>query len=123
VDSRRAVRVLETGSPPTFYFPPEDVATELLRSVPATSFCEWKGVAQYWRLAASGPSGGAVGWYYPAPKEAFAPIAGYFSFYPGRIRCLVDGEPVLPQAGGFYGGWITREIVGPFKGESGTAHW
>jgi uncharacterized protein (DUF427 family) len=122
-DSRRNFRVLETASPPTFYLPPEDVDAALLTPAPDRSFCEWKGTARYWRLASLGHSSEVIGWCYPAPHEAFAPIAGYFSFYPGRVRCLVDAEPVLPQPGGFYGGWITREIVGPFKGGPGTDHW
>jgi uncharacterized protein (DUF427 family) len=115
--------VLETGSPPTFYLPPEDVDLTLLVPVRATSYCEWKGRARYWALASSAGSGEAVAWSYPEPTPAFAPIAGWMSFYPGRVRCLVGGELVRPQAGGYYGGWVTDEIVGPWKGESGTSTW
>jgi uncharacterized protein (DUF427 family) len=81
----RAVRVLETASPPTFYLPTDDVDTSALICIAGSSFCEWKGVASYWALASSGPDGGAVGWSYRDPTPAFAGIAGWFSFYPGRI--------------------------------------
>ncbi|MEA3276147.1 MAG: DUF427 domain-containing protein [Pseudomonadota bacterium] len=122
-DSRRTCRVLETASPPTFYIPPADVAVELLRPASATSFCEWKGVAHYWALRIADASAEPIGWSYPEPTDAFASIAGYFSFYPARVQCYLDGERVRPQPGGFYGGWVTGEIVGPFKGEPGTDHW
>ena len=122
-DSRRTYRVLETASPPTFYIPPADVHVELLRPSAGASFCEWKGAARYWALRAEGSPGEAVAWSYPQPTAPFAPIAEYFSFYPARVECYVDGERVLPQGGGFYGGWVTREIVGPFKGEPGTGSW
>ena len=120
--TRRAKRLLETASPPAFYLPGEDVATDLLRPVPGSSMCEWKGAARYWGLA-DRPGDIPVGWSYPAPRAAFDELRGYFSFYPGRIECYVDGERVRPQPGGFYGGWLTGEIVGPVKGEPGTGHW
>ena len=116
----RSVRVLETSHPPAFYLPPESVNTGRLVHVPGTSHCEWKGGAEY--LAVAGTTE-PVGWRYPNPYVEFAEHAGWISFYPGRIRCTVDGELVRPQAGGFYGGWITDEVVGPFKGEPGTSGW
>ncbi len=119
----RAYRVLETASPPTFYLPPEDVRQDLLVPCSGSSVCEWKGVAKYWALKSGEGAGTAVGWSYPQPRDAFACIAGYFSFFPGRVECYVDGERVKPQPGHFYGGWITREVVGPFKGPPGTQHW
>ena len=118
--SSRCYRVLETASPPTWYIPPEDVKLAALVSVAGSSFCEWKGSASYWGLATSGEM---VGWSYPEPSESFAAIRGAFSFYPGRVECYVDGARVRPQPGGFYGGWVTDEIVGPMKGEPGTGHW
>ncbi len=120
--SSSTYRVLETASPPSFYIPPQDVDWELLSSATGSSVCEWKGVAQYWQLAAH-PQTGVVGWSYPAPKPAFEKIRNYVSFYPAALTCLVAGEKVRAQPGQFYGGWITSEIVGPFKGEPGTAHW
>lgn len=123
-DSTRAVKVLETASPPTFYLPTDDVRMDLLREAAGSSHCEWKGVARYVALANSGNAPGpAIGWSYPRPMAAFATIAGWLSFYPGRVECEVDGERVQPQPGGFYGGWLTSEIVGPVKGEPGTGHW
>ncbi len=120
VSTRRAVRVLETASPPTFYLPPEDLMPGLLVPAPGSSYCEWKGRARYWALVDGGEP---VAWTYDKPTPAFAAIRGWLSFYPARVACHVDGERVRPQPGGFYGGWLTSEIVGPVKGEPGTGHW
>ena len=123
-DTRRAVRLLETASPPTFYLPPDDIDQTLIEATSGISMCEWKGAASYWTVVL--PDGArldAVGWSYPKPRPAFASIAGWLSFYPARLHCEVDGERVRPQPGGFYGGWLTDEIVGPVKGELGTGHW
>ena len=123
-DTMAAVRVLETASPPTFYIPPNDVPIELLTPANAPTYCEWKGEARHWSLDLEGErSGVLVAWSYPSPTPAFESIRDYLSFYPGRVECLVAGERVQPQDGGFYGGWITSEIVGPFKGAPGTGGW
>lgn len=120
--SRETYRVLETASPPSFYLPEKAVNWEQLAQTPGSSFCEWKGVAQYWNLS-SDPQGEPVGWSYGAPNPNFKMLHDYISFYPGRVACYVDGEKVRPQPEYFYGGWITSEIVGPFKGELGTEQW
>jgi uncharacterized protein (DUF427 family) len=120
--SNRARRVLETASPPTIYLPPQDIDWNLLRPVDGRSVCEWKGVAEYWGLK-SDPAADAVGWRYPNPTAAFKKIRDYVCFYPARLDCFIDGEQVRAQVGGFYGGWVTDEIVGPFKGEPETGHW
>ena len=112
----RAIRVLETASPPTFYIRPEDVDGASLVPSGRTSLCEWKGQAVDFDLA-SGPE--SIAWCYPRVFPEFAEIAGWFAFYPARVECFVDGERVRPQPGGYYGGWITDEIVGPVKGEPG----
>jgi uncharacterized protein (DUF427 family) len=123
VKSDKTYRVLETASPPSFYIPPEDVNWELLSSAPGSSVCEWKGAAKYWKLSSTKKSG-VVGWSYPDPSPAFEQIRDYISFYPAVLACLVSGERVRAQPGRFYGGWVTSEIVGPFKGEPGTeAYW
>ena len=116
-----ARRVLETASPPTFYLPPDDVDLSLLVAVPGGSWCEWKGEAHY--FAPAGDPRQPVAWCYPTPTPEFEAIAGWLSFYPGRVECRVDGQRVRPQDGGFYGGWVTDEIVGPWKGEHGTGGW
>ena len=132
-DSERAVRVLETASPPTFYLPPSDVAIARLVPSGGRSMCEWKGVAIDFDLAAEPVSAGptvsasaasvdsmaSVAWCYERTFPEFAAIEGWFSFYPARLDCRVAGEGVRPQPGGYYGGWITNEIVGPVKGEPG----
>ena len=116
----RSVRVLETSHPPAFYLPPESVVSGRLVRAPGSSHCEWKGAAEY--VAVVGTTE-PVGWRYPDPYPEFVDYAAWISFYPGRVRCTVDGEVVRPQAGGFYGGWITDDVVGPFKGEPGTSGW
>jgi uncharacterized protein (DUF427 family) len=122
-DSLETYRVLETAAPPTFYIPPRDTHVELLKPFPGTSICEWKATATYWTPEASVPAREAVAWSYPLAQAPYAAISGYFSFYPGRVECFVDGERVRAQPGYFYGGWITDEIVGPWKGDPGTESW
>ncbi len=122
-DTRRAVRVLETASPPTFYLPPEDVAVEFLVMASGRSGCEWKGVAVYWDVLLTEGCIARGAWSYIDPLPAFESIRGWFSFYPSTLECRVDGQRVRPQAGGFYGGWVTPEIIGPMKGEPGTSSW
>lgn len=121
--THRAIRVLETASPPTFYLPWADVTAGLLESTAGTSWCEWKGEARYWSLVTPDGQLERVGWSYPAPSPGFAAIREHVAFYASRLECFVAGERVRPQPGGFYGGWITAEIVGPFKGELGTSGW
>lgn len=124
VSTSRAMRVLETSHPPVYYFPPEDVRMDLLRSTMGGSFCEWKGSAEYLDLLVGGRVAEGVAWRYPRPVSEFAPLAGYVAFYAGPLdRATVGGEAVTPQPGGFYGGWITPDVVGPFKGGPGTTGW
>ena len=115
-ESMQAVRVLETASPPTFYIPPVDVRVDWLIESGSSSMCEWKGVAVDFDLV-DGPR--SVGWCYPRVFPEFESIAGWFAFYPAKLECRVDAEQVRPQPGGYYGGWLTCEIVGPVKGEPG----
>ena len=112
----RAVRVLETASPPTFYLPPDDVTPGALVPSGRRSLCEWKGEAADLDLV-DGPE--SVAWCYPRVFPEFAAIAGWIAFYPARVECFVGDERVRAQPGGYYGGWITDEIVGPVKGEPG----
>ena len=113
-ESSRAQRVLETAGAPTFYLPPADVRMDRLVESATRSSCEWKGVAVGFDLV-DGPRD--VAWSYPRPFPEFAALAGWISFHPGRIECFVADERARPQPGGYYGGWVTHEIVGPIKGE------
>ncbi len=123
-DSTRALRVLETASPPTLYVPPEDVDRDRLESAAGSSWCEWKGQAQYWDVVVDGHRAASAAWSYPTPFEAFRELAHHLAFFPGRVdACWLDDERVRPQAGDFYGGWITNEIKGPMKGAPGTQGW
>lgn len=118
------IRILETSHPPTFYIPPGDVRVERLEASPHTSFCEFKGQAIYFNLRAGDRHIEAAAWCYPDPSPGYGSIAGFFAFYPNKVdRCTVDGRIVVPQPGEFYGGWITPDVVGPFKGEPGTMAW
>ena len=123
-ETRRAYRVLETSHPPNYYFPPDDVAPGALVRADGSSFCEWKGRAHYFDVRGGGRIAIRAAWGYDAPSDRFAPIRGYVAFYPGLMDvCFVDDEPVEPQDGGFYGGWITSKVAGPFKGGPGTRGW
>jgi len=121
--SNRSARVLETASPPTFYLPPEDVRASLLKPHADRSWCEWKGEAAHWTLVVSDLRLERVAWSYADPFAGFEDIRGYFSFYPGRVACYVNSVRVRAQPGEFYGGWITPEVVGPFKGVPGSEAW
>lgn len=123
-DSRRALRVLETSHPPTLYLPPEDVRSELLTPVGHTSFCEWKGIATYFDVAAGDRVERSAAWTYRDPSPAYTQLRDYVSLYPGRMdACFLDDELVDAQPGDFYGGWITSDLVGPFKGGPGSRGW
>ena len=123
-ETTRGYRVLETSHPPVYYFPPDDVDWSRLRETNRTSFCEWKGSATYVDAVHDDRVVPEVGWRYPQPTAAFTPITDHVAFYAGRVdECRVDGEVVVPQPGGFYGGWITSDVVGPFKGEPGSWGW
>ena len=125
-DTMSGFRVLETSHPPVYYLPPLDLAQHYLAAAEAegSSWCEFKGHANYWSLAVDGRESVNAAWSYPAPSSGFAEIAGYLAFYASRVdECWVGDERVQPQEGDFYGGWITSRIVGPFKGGAGTGGW
>lgn len=123
-DSQQTVRVLETSHPPVYYIPLKDVQQDYLVPVQRSTFCEWKGAAQYFDLVVGDRRADNAVWRYPQPTERFAAIKDCIAVYPSRMdACYVDDEPVQAQAGDFYGGWITSDIVGPFKGGVGTWGW
>lgn len=119
-----AVRTLETSHPPTYYIPPDDIAKGLLRRAAGSSLCEWKGAATYWNVVIGGTVLSRVGWSYAHPTPHFDMLRDHVAFYAGPFdRCSVDGETVVPQPGEFYGGWITSNLAGPFKGVPGSMGW
>jgi uncharacterized protein (DUF427 family) len=123
-ETRRAIRVLETSHPPVYYIPPEDVRLEYFSATARSTFCEYKGAASYYTIRVGERTEPNAAWFYARPSAAYAALANYVAIYPGRMdACFVDGELVQAQQGDFYGGWITSEIVGPFKGGAGTAGW
>lgn len=117
--------VKETFHPPSYYLEPTAFAPGVLQPGNArASLCEWKGRARYWNIAANGRVAVNAGWSYPNPTPAFADLADCVAVYAGMMdRCTVDGEIVVPQPSGFYGGWITSNLIGPFKGAPGTEWW
>lgn len=124
-DSTNALRVLETSHPPTIFVPPGDLRLDLLTpSETRTTWCEYKGTADYLDAAAPGTEAVAIAWRYREPSPAFESIRDHVAFYPGRVDAAwLDDERVQPQDGDFYGGWITTDLVGPFKGAPGTLGW
>ncbi len=123
-ESQRAFRILETSSPPVYYLPPPDVSLQLLEPADGSTLCEWKGRARYWSMRVGERFVEHAAWSYPDPDPDYAAIRDYLAFYPARMdACFVGEDVVRPQSGGFYGGWITPDVVGPFKGEPGTDDW
>ncbi len=123
-DTNAAVRTIETSHPPSWYIPPDAITAGLLRASSRRSFCEWKGEACYWHLDIDGQTFRDVGWSYADPTPPFAILRDHVAFYAGPFdSCTVDGERVRPQPGGFYGGWITSDLAGPFKGVTGSMGW
>ena len=123
-DTVHAVRTLETSHPPSYYLPRGDLAMELLRPSQRRSFCEWKGVASYFDVVIGNESWPDVAWSYAEPTPGFVTLCDHIAFYAQPFdTCLVDGEQVVPQPGGFYGGWITSHVAGPFKGGPGSRFW
>ena len=123
-DTKAAVRTLETSHPPSYYIPRDDIAMHLLRPGTSSSFCEWKGSASYFDAVIGGDVFANVGWSYPKPTSSFMILKDHIAFYATPFdQCLVDGEKVQPQQGGFYGGWITSDLAGPFKGIPGSRFW
>jgi uncharacterized protein (DUF427 family) len=123
-DSSRALRILETSHPPTYYIPPEDVRRDLLETTGRRSFCEFKGAASYFSLRLGERAAEDCAWTYRAPAPAFEALRGHLAFFADRVdECWVDDEQARAQPGGFYGGWITSDLDGPFKGDPGTGGW
>ncbi len=123
-DSSATKRVLETSSPPVYYLPLEDIEMRYLSLSDKKTMCEWKGLASYYNIKVHDKAALNAAWYYPDPIPEYSVLKGYVAFYPQYMDvCYLDGEVVSPQPGSFYGGWITSDIVGPFKGEPGTEGW
>lgn len=123
-DTRRAKRVLETSHPPVYYIPSDDVTLEYFTPGTRHTYCEFKGAASYYAITVGDVTVEDGAWYYPEPSPGYEALRNHIAIYPGKMdACLVNGERVQPQAGDFYGGWITSDIVGPFKGEPGTQGW
>lgn len=123
-ETSAALCVLETSHPPTYYLPPDDVDMRFLSEVSTTSFCEWKGLASYYDLVGNGKTFARAAWTYHRPASSYLELRDHIAFYAHVMdACYVGDERALPQPGNFYGGWITSDVVGPFKGEPGTLGW
>jgi uncharacterized protein (DUF427 family) len=123
-DTRAALRVVETAGAPVYYLPPSDIVLERLRPVARTTVCEWKGTASYLDYDADGRHVPSIAWTYRDPAPGYEAIRDHLAFFAGRVdEAWVGDERATPQPGGFYGGWVTRAIVGPIKGEPGSSGW
>lgn len=116
--STNALKVKETANPPTIFIPKEDINADYLKKTQGVSRCEWKGEAIYWDVQVDDKVAKKAAWCYPQPNKEYSKIKSYFAFFPSKLYCYLNGENVKPQTGSFYGGWITKDIAGPFKGES-----
>ena len=124
VNSQNALKVMETASPPTYYIPTADIKIEYFQKNSKSSYCEWKGKASYYDFLSDGTIIQSVGWYYNKPKSKYASLKDHVAFYASKFdQCTVGEMKVTSQKGDFYGGWITDNIVGPFKGDPGTLGW
>lgn len=123
VDAPGAFRVLETSQPPAYYVDPKHVNQDHLKPSALTTFCEWKGSASYVDVVVGDETVTDAGWFYTRRTGTYSPIANHYAFYAQKLRCLIDDEEVDSNDGSFYGGWITSNITGPFKGAPGTLHW
>jgi uncharacterized protein (DUF427 family) len=123
-DSDSAWRVLETSHPPVYYIPPDHINLKYLNAINGSSWCEWKGQASYYDVVVNKKVARQAAWSYAQPAAAFSNIKNHIAFYAWAMdACLVDGEKARPQPGKFYGGWITDDVVGPFKGGPGSRGW
>ena len=123
-ETRRAWRLLETSHPPVYYLPPQDIRQDLLEPAAGSSICEFKGKASYVSIVVGGRRSERAGWLYERPAAPYGALAGHVAFYASRVdEARVGGEIVQAQPGDFYGGWVTANIVGPFKGTPGTMGW
>jgi len=123
-DTQEAMRVLETSHPPTYYLPQKDIEMQFLSQTSRSTGCEFKGRAVYWTVQVDNKEAVNAAWSYPDPTKAFLPMKDYLAFYASKMdACYIGDEQVQKQEGDFYGGWITSDIVGPFKGGAGTWGW
>ena len=123
-DTTDGFRVLETTHPPTYYLPQTAFVPGSLLASARSSFCEWKGYARYWTVRGGGKTAADAGWSYPDPSPGFVAMRDHVAVYAGPMdACFVDDERAAPQPGGFYGGWVTSNLAGPFKGAPGTEFW
>ena len=117
-------QVLETSHPPTYYLPRSSFTSKSLRPADGRSVCEWKGTASYLDLVSRSAVASRAAWFYPTPTPDYLMLVDHIALYAGMVDgCYVDDERVVAQPGSFYGGWITSDIVGPFKGYPGTSAW
>lgn len=125
IDSKGGYRILETSHPPTYYIDPSGIKAEHLKeSGGGGSYCEWKGTATYYDIVVGDKVAQRAAWVYKNPSGMYRNIKDHIAVYAGKMEyCTVDGEKVIPQPGQFYGGWITKNIKGPFKGVDGSWGW
>jgi uncharacterized protein (DUF427 family) len=122
-ETDNCLRVLETSHPPVYYINPEDISWDHFRKTTKTTFCEFKGLSSHYTVEVGDLKVVNGAWYYLSPTPDFAELKQHVAFYPSKFECYIGSERAQAQYGDFYGGWITSDIVGPFKGEPGTLNW
>jgi uncharacterized protein (DUF427 family) len=124
VDTTSSYRVLETSHPPTYYIPKRDVRDGTLSSVGGSTYCEWKGAATYFDITVNGKRAPRAAWEYPQARKGYEMLRDHIAIYPALMEAVyVDDERIESQQGDYYGGWITSNVRGPFKGGPGTRGW
>jgi uncharacterized protein (DUF427 family) len=91
-DTRRSKILFETGLPPRYYIPAEDVRTELLVPSSTKTRCAYKGSASHWSVRVGDRVVDDLVWAYPEPLHDAEPIQDLLSFYQERVDLEVDGE-------------------------------
>lgn len=91
-ESRRPRILFETGLPPRYYLPPDDVREDALRPSEKSSQCPYKGIASYWSVEAGDGYLEDVVWTYENPIPEAPKIRGLLSFFNERVDLTVDGE-------------------------------
>ena len=91
-ETERPKLLFETGLPPRYYIPPEDVSKEALVPSDKQTQCPYKGIASYYSVEAGGGRLEDLVWYYPEPIPEAGKIKGLLCFFNEKVDLEVDGE-------------------------------
>jgi uncharacterized protein (DUF427 family) len=91
-ETERPKILFETGLPPRYYIPEEDVRRDALLKSEKTTQCPYKGVASYYSVEAGGGRAEDLVWYYPDPIPEAPKVRGLLCFFNEKVDLEVDGE-------------------------------